>query len=213
MDELYEEQREKYNKKKGNAIEMCKKYIEENNPKYEERTIPNIVQGKYSIPITTKHPTYVCYNSFNKSVYTEDDPTLRFIPYIKDNKEYSDIAYYDSTTLQKPPISFKGEIYKKMAKAIFYEFPDKELFELCNFIRENKKINREVREYFSIIFEFAEYSKMSLLEIMEFWEKNFDKDPHQLYHNKNEMSDYFCNVCYIFECPLHPNVKSNVEKR
>lgn len=82
------------------------------------------------------------------------------------------------------------------------------MFELNECVK-NKAADCFTLENFPLIKEFMDYTSMPIFEVMKLWEEWFDSDCKQLYTNEHVFFNYFCSVCFIFDCGIHDVIDYN----
>lgn len=83
MEELFKDNKIKYDNEKDKIWSECEAYI----AKYQSKSRNDEIylrKGNYKIPRTKKITQYTFYNHSNRNVVGKDDPKLRYIPYIED---------------------------------------------------------------------------------------------------------------------------------
>lgn len=171
---------------------------------------PNQQPMKIVIPQIEASPPYRYFVNTKINITGTDDPVLRFVPYINDEKGYTTIMNYNGTSLTENPLTKDEAIKNLFLKKVFSKFDDMKLHDLKKKFTEEKLAEiKDTREYITLK-SLAIFLKTSVSKLLTKWESEFDKRAKPLYPDVNSFIDFFCNVCLIFDCNIHTISSSKI---
>ncbi|TBU10826.1 putative SET domain-containing methyltransferase [Hamiltosporidium tvaerminnensis] len=201
--------------------EICK--ILNDNQKYLNLFRKNIPSSSIQpqsyrtnvIPFIQPHPRYTFYMDAPKNIPSQDDPILRYIPYINTTSHENsvNIINYDETSLKENPLNYKEELRERALIKTFSHYSDLDLFNLKNlYDQKDPTVDVHLKNRFPLILAVIKTMDLSLECILNHWEKYFDTRPKTLYNDNNAFREHFCHVCMIFDCGLHEKIANIVVK-
>lgn len=117
----------------------------------------------------------------------------------------STVTNYDDTLLTEEPMT-KNEAIKNMTlkKEVFEKFSAITLYRLKKDIQEDRLIDVKDTRIYITLRSLATFFKTNVLKLLEKWEAEFDKNPKPLYADSDAFNSYFCTICLLFDCNVHP---------
>lgn len=196
MQSLYKQKEKNYKKLRYENIKANITYISHFNLPLPSPTPTQTLATKHiksSIPLITKMPRYILYTHSNQIFYTKDDNILRFIPYIH-KKGKIEGCFYDSISFASQKISKNLMIVRASIKDILLEYNDDEIY---NVIMSKNDKN---------IMEIVKLGGFTMDCVIEWIAELFYRS-RRMVKRETDLMDYFCGVCYLFNCSTHEIVK------
>ena len=158
------------------------------------------------VPRAARMPRYRFYMCTESLVASQDDPILRYVPFIHNNGEYENVFHFEGTDLAERPFDRDEEIRERMMRRAFGEYGDLKLFRLKKSLVSEEASWGELKREFPVLAGLEGHFGVSISEILAAWERMFDKKRKALYVDENAFDFYFCNICYVFDCAVHDPV-------
>lgn len=207
-------------------LELNQKFMEENDKNIEiiedssfdcdndHNSSKDIV--RIVIPKLEPQPFYRYFVQTNNNVVGTDDPVLRFVPFIEEERQYTSIVNFEDSLLTEEPLTKLQSIKEKYLRdEVFHKFDDISLFNIYQLYNDKNYIgNKEqiaeisgkrghVANILEILRKISEKLKMPIKKILEYWMQLLDENPKPLFIEKDSLNKYFCSVCFIFDCGKH----------
>lgn len=126
------------------------------------------------------------------SLRTEDNPILRFIPYVRGEVEDVDLTDFRETTMDKDPYGLKEEIMKRMMERIVSTEAMAGLDGLDGGEETRESVvAREMSSLLGVDYE----------EVMDEYRRHESRKDTDA-----TMRTLFCNVCLVFDCKWHQRI-------
>lgn len=195
MQSLYDEKESKYIKSRTKHISQNIAFIAQHHRPQTPRADVASTYTKSAIPVLFKMPRYILYTHTAQSIYTKDDGILRFIPYIP-KKGKIEGSYFDGISFASQKLDRKSMIVRSMVKELLESYTDDDLHKAIK-TRKDEKIE-----------EVAAHAGLSVESIVEWLREMFYRRRRRV-GGTVDMMDYFCGVCFLFDCCIHKPVKDN----
>ncbi|KAF7683996.1 Histone-lysine N-methyltransferase EZH2 [Astathelohania contejeani] len=205
MKESYKAIKEEYSRELNNIIRDNKRYL--NMHKDSICTHKEILkkQGikKVVIPKIKMVPRYKFSMDLDKNIGAPDDLVLRYVPYIEGVDKYEDITYYSDNSLTDPALDLKEELTERLIIKTLNELPQADIFAVKKCFEQKTVLSTAYPKVFEKLKELSEFTGLTIPKILQKWETNFDRNKTTLFNDNDSFFQYFCNICYFFDCHLH----------